>query len=105
MNQRIVFMGSPEFARVVLSRLSENYPVIGVVTQPDRPAGRGKLLTPPPVKALAETLGCEIIQPKKLREPENFEILKKWNPDVIIVAAYGQILRQNVLDLPRMGCI
>jgi methionyl-tRNA formyltransferase len=105
MNPRIAFMGSPEFARVVLAKISEAYPIIGVVTQPDKPAGRGKVLTPPLVKMLAENLGCEIIQPRRLREPENFEILKKWNPDVIIVAAYGQILRQNILDLPRLGCI
>lgn len=105
MNPRIVFLGSPEFARVVLSAVADDYPIVGVVTQPDKPAGRGKVLTPPPVKVLAETLGCEIIQPHRLREPENLDILKKWDPDVIIVAAYGQILRQNVLDLPRLGCI
>jgi methionyl-tRNA formyltransferase len=105
MNPKIVFMGSPEFARVVLAKISEIYPVVGVVTQPDKPAGRGKILTPPPVKVLAQTLGVEIIQPFRLREPENLEVLKRWNPDVIVVAAYGQILRQNVLDLPRLGCI
>jgi methionyl-tRNA formyltransferase len=105
MNPRIVFMGSPEFASVVLARVADVYPISGVVTQPDKPAGRGKMMTPPPVKVLAESLGCEIIQPQRLRLPENYEILSRWNPDVIIVAAYGQILRQNVLDLPRLGCI
>jgi methionyl-tRNA formyltransferase len=83
----------------------KKYSIVGVVTQPDKPAGRGKVLSPPPVKVLAASLGCEIIQPFRLREPENFEILKKWDPDVIIVAAYGQILRQNILELPRFGCI
>jgi methionyl-tRNA formyltransferase len=98
-------MGSPEFARVILARIAREYSIIGVVTQPDKPAGRGKILTPPPVKVLAEQLGCEVIQPRRLRDPENFEILEMWNPDVIVVAAYGQILRQNILDLPKFGCI
>ncbi|HEX7557344.1 MAG TPA: methionyl-tRNA formyltransferase, partial [Leptolinea sp.] len=105
MHPKIVFMGSPELARTILAKVAGTYPVYGVVTQPDRPAGRGKVLTPPPVKTLAEELGCQIIQPQRLKQPENFEILQSWQPDVIIVAAYGQILRQNVLDLPRLGCI
>ena len=98
-------MGSPELARVILANVAERYPIYGVVTQPDRPAGRGKQLTPPPVKVLAEDLGCKIMQPERLRLPENFEILKEWAPDIILVAAYGQILRQNVLDLPPLGCV
>jgi methionyl-tRNA formyltransferase len=105
MNPKIVFMGSPELARTILAKIAGTYPVYGVVTQPDKPAGRGKVLTPPPVKTLAQELGCQIIQPQRLKLPENFEILQSWQPDVIIVAAYGQILRQNVLDLPRLGCI
>jgi methionyl-tRNA formyltransferase len=105
MTPRIVFMGSPELARTILAKIADQYPVYGVVTQPDRPAGRGKQLTPPPVKLLAQQLGCRIIQPERLKQPENMEILKDWNPDVILVAAYGQILRQNILDLPRLGCI
>ena len=102
---RTVFMGSPEFAACVLGMLAKHYPIIGVVTQPDRPAGRGQVLTPPPVKTLALELGLEVIQPERLRRPEAFELLARWAPDLIIVAAYGQILRQNVLDLPRYGCI
>lgn len=98
-------MGSPELARVILAKIASQYSVYGVVTQPDRPAGRGKQLTPPPVKVLAEELGCKIIQPERLRLPENFEVLKDWAPDIILVAAYGQILRQNVLDLPPLGCV
>jgi methionyl-tRNA formyltransferase len=105
MTPRIVFMGSPELARIILGKIASQYPVFGVVTQPDRPAGRGKQLTPPPVKVLAEELGCRIMQPERLRLPENFETLKEWAPDIILVAAYGQILRQNVLDLPPLGCV
>jgi methionyl-tRNA formyltransferase len=102
---RIVFMGSPEFAAVTLGRLARHYPVAGVVTQPDRPAGRGRALTPPPVKALAGSLGIEVIQPARLREPEAHERLQAWAPDLIVVAAFGQILRKSVLELPRLGCI
>ncbi len=100
-----MFMGSPDLATTILAKVASQYQVYGVITQPDRPAGRGKQLTPPPVKILAQELGCQLIQPQRLKLPENFEILKNWNPDIILVAAYGQILRQNVLDLPRFGCI
>jgi methionyl-tRNA formyltransferase len=105
MTLRVVFMGSPEFALPVLQRLAEVYQVVGVVTQPDRPAGRGKILTPPPVKLLAQSLGIPVIQPEKLRQPEAFQQLLDWAPEMIVVAAFGQILRQNVLDLPPYGCI
>jgi methionyl-tRNA formyltransferase len=98
-------MGSPEFAIPVLQRLAEIYPVVGVVTQPDRPAGRGQQLTPPPVKRLALELGLSVFQPERLRRPDAFAQLEAWAPELIVVAAYGQILRQNVLDLPRYGCI
>ena len=98
-------MGSPEFALPTLKALAERYPVVGVVTQPDRPAGRGNILTPPPVKVLAQQLGLEVFQPEKLRTPEAMEKLRSWNPELIIVAAFGQILRQEVLDLPLFGCI
>lgn len=105
MTKRIVFMGSPDFALPTLAALDKYYSVIGVITQPDRPAGRGRVLTPPPVKQLALQLGIEVIQPLKLREAEAQEKLKSWAPDVIVVAAFGQILRQSVLDLPPLGCI
>ncbi len=101
----VVFMGSPEFALPSLKRLAEHYHVVGVVTQPDRPAGRGMVLTPPPIKPLAQELGIATIQPAKLREPGAWEQLQAWQPDLIVVTAFGQILRQNVLDLPRFGCI
>lgn len=105
MDLRTVFMGSPDFALPVLKALAENVRVVGVVTQPDRPAGRGKVLTPPPVKLLADELGVDVIQPNRLKEPEALEKLMAWAPDLIVVAAFGQILRQNVLGLPRFGCI
>jgi len=102
---RIVFMGSPEFALPTLRELAAHYTVVGVVTQPDRPAGRGQKLTPPPVKVLAQSLGLPVIQPEKLRQPEAMAQLQAWQPDLIVVAAFGQILRQNVLDLPTYGCL
>ncbi len=105
MTIRIVFMGSPDFAVPVLRALAQNYIVIGVVTQPDRPAGRHMTLTPPPVKTAADELHIPVIQPQKLREPGAVQQLRDWNPDLIVVAAFGQILRPEVLDLPRYGCI
>ncbi len=98
-------MGSPDFAVPALEFLAGNYTIEGVVTQPDRPAGRGKFITPPPVKISALEYGLEIIQPNRLRDPGVFEKLQEWNPDAIIVAAFGQILRENVLNLPAYGCI
>lgn len=105
MQPRTVFMGSPEFALPTLRRLAQTYPVVGVVTQPDRPSGRGRKLTPPPVKLLALELGLPVIQPERLRHPDAMQTLREWQPDLIIVAAFGQILRQEVLDLPHYGCI
>jgi methionyl-tRNA formyltransferase len=105
MSIRIVFMGSPEFALPALRALAENYTIVGVVTQPDQPAGRGRTLTPPPIKVLAETLGLPIMQPRRLRHPEPMEQLRAWNPDLIVVAAFGQILKPDVLEMPRWGCI
>lgn len=98
-------MGSPDFALATMQALHEKYPVVGVVTQPDRAAGRGRELKPPPVKTLALELGIPVIQPEKLREPQAMEQLRAWSPDVIVVAAFGQILRQDVLDLPAFGCL
>ncbi|HET9589978.1 MAG TPA: methionyl-tRNA formyltransferase [Anaerolineales bacterium] len=98
-------MGSPDFALPSLRALANVYEVVGVVTQPDRASGRGRALKPPPVKILAQELEIPIIQPEKLRLPEAMEQLRAWNPDLIVVAAFGQILRKDVLDLPRYGCI
>ena len=101
----MVFMGSPEFALPTLDRLARIARVVGVVTQPDRPAGRGRVLTPPPVKTLALSLGLPVIQPHRLRDPEAMQQLREWAPDLIVVAAFGQILRPEVLNLPRYGCL
>ena len=83
----IVFMGSPDFALSTLRALHENYLVAGVVTQPDRTAGRGRELKPPPVKTLALEFGIPVIQPEKLRQPQAMDQLRTWSPDVIVVAA------------------
>lgn len=98
-------MGSPVFSLAALQAMYGIYPIVGVITQPDRAAGRGRELKPPPVKTLAMQLGIPTIQPEKLRQPEAMEQLRAWSPDVIVVAAFGQILRQEVLDLPPYGCI
>jgi methionyl-tRNA formyltransferase len=105
MSIRIVFMGSPEFAVPSLSVLAKNYEVVGVVTQPDRTAGRGRELKAPPIKTLALELNIPVIQPEKLREPEAMDQMRMWHPDLIVVAAFGQILKKDVLDMPRYGCI
>jgi methionyl-tRNA formyltransferase len=102
---RIVFMGSPDFAVPSLEALARAYSLAGVVTQPDRPAGRGRNLVPPPVKDAALRLGLPIMQPEKLRLPEAITQLQAWAPDLIVVAAFGQILRPEVLGLPQYGCI
>ena len=105
MTCRIVFFGSPEFALPILESLAQLYSVVGVVTQPGRPSGRGRRIKHPPVKDLAVKSGIPVIQPKDLREEWAFEQLVAWEPDLIVVAAFGQILRKNVLDLPPYKCI
>lgn len=105
MSIRIVFMGSPDFALPILSALAKKYQVVGVITQPDRASGRGRELKPPPIKALARELNIPVMQPEKLRAPEAMEQLHAWAPDLIVVAAFGQILKKDVLELPRFGCI
>ncbi|MBE3119746.1 MAG: methionyl-tRNA formyltransferase [Candidatus Atribacteria bacterium] len=98
-------MGSPDFAIPTLDALARRYPLVGVVTQPDRPAGRGGSLRLPAVKEAALRLGIPVMQPEKLRLPEAMTQLQAWAPDLIVVAAFGQILRPAVLDLPRYGCV
>lgn len=105
MDIRVIFMGSPEFALPSLRGLHLHSNLVGVVTQPDRQAGRGRKLTPPPVKIMAEELGIEVFQPKTLRTEDAYTKLKQWTSDVIVVAAFGQILRENILNLPPYGCI
>lgn len=103
---RIVFMGTPDFACPTLTRLIERgEDVIAVVTQPDRPKGRGQKLVPPPVKVIAEEHGIPVLQPLKVRAPEVVAHIRELNPDLIVVVAFGQILPQSLLDIPRHGCI
>ncbi|MDP4120130.1 MAG: methionyl-tRNA formyltransferase [Bacillota bacterium] len=102
----IVFMGTPDFAVNSLESLIEaGHNVQAVFTQPDKPKGRGYTLTPPPVKVCAQEHNIEVYQPKTLKNDKAFEILKKLNPDVIVVVAYGKILPKNILDLPKFGCV
>lgn len=103
---RTVFMGTPDFALDTLQGLIDaKADLIGVYTQPDRPKGRGKKLSAPPVKELAQKYEIPVFQPNKLRDPAAVEELKALNPDLIVVVAYGQILPQAVLDIPKYGCI
>lgn len=106
----IVYMGTPHFAVPALRMLHDaGHRILGVFTQPDRPRGRGHKLQPSPVKAEAVALGLEVYQPLSLRRgadaEEAFAVLQKLSPDLIVVAAYGQILPKEILDLPRYGCI
>jgi methionyl-tRNA formyltransferase len=102
---RVLFLGTPAFAVIPLEALAHDprYQVVGVVTQPDRPAGRGRAPEPPPVKRAALSLGIPVLQPETLRDPAAVEQLAALRPDVGVVAAYGEILRRNVLAIPRLG--
>lgn len=103
---RVVFMGTPDFSVGTLRELVKaGHEVVGVVSQPDKPKGRGKSLMPTPVKEAALELGLPVYQPKKVREPEFIEILRKLEPEVIVVVAFGQIIPKEILDLPPYGCI
>ena len=102
---KIVFMGTPDFAVPTLQVLIKHHDVIGVVTQPDRPAGRGSTVRMSPIKELALSHDIPVFQPEKLRRKEAIEELKQWQPDVYVVAAFGQILPQAVLDIPLYGSI
>jgi methionyl-tRNA formyltransferase len=103
--RKVVFMGTPEFAVPGLQALIKTQQVVGVVTQPDKPAGRGKQPRPSAVKVAAETAGIPLYQPASLKSEAAAQPLKEWQPDVIVVTAFGQILRPHVLDLPPFGCI
>ena len=103
---RIIFAGTPDFAaRHLDALLSSGHKVVGVFTQPDRPAGRGKKLMPSPVKVLGEEHGLPIFQPASLRPQENQQLVADLNADVMVVVAYGLILPKAVLDMPRLGCV
>lgn len=104
---RTVFMGTPEFAVPSLEALAAHaaFDIRGVVTQPDRPAGRGRQIAQSAVKEAAVRAGIPVYQPETLRDPAALETLTGWSPELIVVAAFGQILRRNVLELPPYGCI
>src|SRR5215510_979450 len=101
----IVFMGTPEFAVPSLEALLKFEQVVGIVTQPDRPKGRGQVLTPSPVKLLAQREQIPLLQPLKMKNPEFLQALSDWKPDVIAVAAFGRILPPAILSLPPLGCV
>lgn len=103
---KIVFMGTPDFSVPVLQQLiTDGYEVIAVVTQPDRPVGRKRVLTPPPVKVEALKHEIPVFQPEKIRNREELEPILALNPDLIVTAAFGQILPKELLDAPKFGCI
>ena len=104
--KKIVFMGTPKFAVPVLEMLIEKYGVDLVITQPDKKVGRKKVLTAPPVKVIAEEKGIKVLQPEKISNDENvLSELKELNPDIIITAAYGQLVPETILEIPKYKCI
>jgi methionyl-tRNA formyltransferase len=110
MQLRVVFAGTPAFALPPLAALHARHHLVGVLTQPDRPAGRGRVLTASPVKQAAEGLGVPVLQPQRLRGAASevdatLAQLRAWQPDVIVVVAYGLILPASLLQLPRLGCL
>lgn len=103
---KIIYMGTPDFAVLPLKALYEaGHEIVLVVTQPDKPKGRGHKLTPPPVKEFAVSKNIPVYQPESAKNDESYEYLKSFDADIFIVAAYGQILPQRVLDIPKYGCI
>ena len=102
---RVLFYGTPEFALPTFEALLERHTVVASITQPDKPAGRGQRVTPPPVKKRAERAGVPVIQPTRLREPGWPERLAELDADIAVVVAFGQILPKAVLDVPRRGSI
>lgn len=103
---RVLFMGTPEIAATALSALlSDGFDIVGCITQPDRPKGRGMVLTPPPVKVLAEEHGIPVYQPDTLKDEALLPVLEELAPDVIAVVAYGKILPEYVLNYPKYGCV
>ena len=102
---KVVFMGTPDFAVTALVALQKEFTVIGVVTQPDKPFGRGKKVTPPPVKIAAAVLDIPVVQPHKIRDPDFFCWLKELAPDYIVTAAYGKILPKDILNIPYKAAL
>lgn len=102
---KVIFMGTPDFAVPCLKALNNQYDVIAVITQPDRPKGRGQKLAASPVKEFAINAGLKVLQPEKIKTPEFEKILLELTPDLIVVVAFGQILSKQILDIPPLGCI
>ena len=103
---RLIFMGTPDFAVLPLKYLISNeYQVVAVYTKPDRPAGRGQRLSFSPVKRVALELGLKVVQPSTLKEEEQISKLKSFKPDIVVVAAFGQLLPRSILNIPRYGCL
>ncbi|MCI8300042.1 MAG: methionyl-tRNA formyltransferase [Lachnospiraceae bacterium] len=103
---RVIFMGTPDFSIGTLEALTEaGHEIVLAVTQPDKPKGRGKTVQFPPVKEAALARGIEVYQPRRVREPECIAYLQKFQADIIVVVAFGQILPKEILDLPRYGCV
>ena len=104
---KVVFIGTPDFAAVSLKHLLADplFSIVGVVTQPDRPKGRGQKMAMPPVKELAKAFGIEVLQPEKVSDPAFVSLLAKYKPDVIVVVAFGQKIPKEILDMPPLGCI
>ncbi|MGL6195265.1 MAG: methionyl-tRNA formyltransferase [Thermoguttaceae bacterium] len=103
---KVLFMGTPEFAKISLECLVKNeYNIAGVVTQQDKPAGRKMILTPSPVKEYASGENIPVYQPQSLKGEKFFDLLKSINPDIIVVVAYGKLIPKNVLDFPKHGCV
>ncbi len=102
---RVVFMGTPDFAVPILERLIEKHEVLGVFTQPDKPKGRHMTLTPPEVKVCACAHNIPVFQPESVKHGEAMPILNDLMPDIIVVAAYGQILKNDILEFPKYGCV
>lgn len=102
----VVFMGTPDFAVPSLKAIAkQHHNVLAVFTQPDKPVGRKMVMTPPDVKVCAEELSIPVYQPVKLREGDNDKLIRELNPDVIVVVAYGQLLPESILNIPKYGCI
>ncbi len=103
---KLIFMGTPDFAVGTLEALVQaGHEIVLAVTQPDKPQGRKQVLVAPPVKEKALELGIPVFQPKRVREPDSLRVLKDYEPELIVVAAFGQILPKELLDLPKYGCI
>ena len=102
---RVIFMGTPDFAVPTLEALIEKHEVLAVVTQPDKPKGRGKKMVFPVIKEKALEHNITVYQPQKVKTPEFVEILKEYQPDIMVVVAFGQILSEEILNIPKYGCI